>query len=403
MNTTPNAVIAGASAAGLAAADGLREGGWEGTITVLGEEQHRPYDRTMLSKGLMATHLGQPAALRTPEQLAQRDIDVRTGQAARGLDIDRQLVVTSDGEALPYDILVLATGSRARTMTTTDGRPLPVLRTVDDLLSLRATLHGGQSVTLVGAGLIGLEIAAALHTQGHPLTVIGDAALPLADCFGDEVARWLWDLHTSRGIVATLGRKVLAVSGRPGAHRVHLGDGTHHDTDIVLAGIGVVPCDEWLIGSGVRLRDGVLCDAAGRTNVPGVWAAGDIARTQTTTDGRATAFGHWTNAAEQGRNVGLNAARGEHAAYHGLRSFWTVQYERTVRSLGTRRGGDRDEVVEGDLAGGEFVVLHSAPHGGTWHAVTACGRDRSLRGYRKLLLAGASLSQARELAQMQRG
>ncbi|MFD4831290.1 NAD(P)/FAD-dependent oxidoreductase [Streptomyces uncialis] len=403
MNTPRNAVVAGASAAGLAAADGLREGGWEGTITVLGEEQHQPYDRTMLSKGLMAAHPGPPAALRTPEHLAQRDIDVRLGQAARGLDIDRRLVVTSEGEALPYDILVLATGSRARIMTTTDGRPLPVLRTVDDLARLRDTVSGGQPVTLVGAGLIGLEIAAALHARGHALTVIGDAALPLADSFGDGVARWLWDLHTSRGVVATLGRKVLAVSGRPGAYRVHLDDGTRHDTDIVLAGIGAVPCDEWLIGSGVRLRDGVLCDAAGRTNVPGVWAAGDLARTRTGTDDRATAFGHWTNAAEQGRNVGLNAARGEHTPYHGLRSFWTVQYGRTIRSLGTRRGGDRDETVEGDLASGEFVVLHSAPRGETLHAVTACGRDRSLRGYRKLLLAGASLSQARELAHRQRG
>jgi len=146
----------------------------------------------------------------------------------------------------------------------------------------------------------------------------------------------------------------------------------------------------------------VLCDAAGRTNVPGVWVAGDLARTQAGTGDRATAFGHWTNAAEQGRNVGLNAARGEHAAYHGLRSFWTVQYGRTVRSLGTRQVGDLDETVEGDLASGEFVVLHSAPHGGAWHGVTACGRDRSLRGYRKLLLAGGPLSQAQELAQLQR-
>ncbi|WP_432841943.1 NAD(P)/FAD-dependent oxidoreductase [Dactylosporangium sp. CA-092794] len=396
MTTAPAAVIAGASAAGLAAADGLRDGGWTGPIVVLGEERRPPYDRTMLSKGLLAGPAAEPLPLRTPEQLAGRGIDLRTGHAARGLDIDRRLVVTSDGAALPYAALILATGGRPRAMATAAGHPLPGLRTAEDLERLRDLTGAARAVTLIGAGFIGLEIAAALRGRGVPVAVLGEEPLPLAGPLGDGVARWLWERHLAHGVGGRLGTKVIAVGGGPGDYRVRLADGTAHHADVVLAGVGVVPRDEWLRGSGVARRGGVLCDAAGRTGVPDVWAAGDVART-----GGAAPFGHWTNAVEQGRNVGLNIARGEATAYHGLRSFWTEHYGHTIRSLGTRAPGDLDETVEGEVAGGEFVVLHRA-RDGAWHGVTACGRDRSLRGYRRLLLAGAPLADAHALARHQR-
>ncbi|GAA0995936.1 FAD-dependent oxidoreductase [Acrocarpospora macrocephala] len=394
------AVIAGASAAGLAAADGLRDGGWTGTITVLGEERRPPYDRTMLSKGLLVQPAAQPLPLRTPEQLAERGIDLQVGHAARGLDIDRRLVVTGDGGVLPYDALILATGSRPRTMTTVDGLPLPGLGTVEDLELLRDLVDAARTVTLIGTGFISLEIAAALRARHVQVTVLGADTLPLAGCLGDQVARWLWDQHRTHGVDGHLGRKVISVGGGPGDFLVHLEDGSVHHGDVALAGIGVVPCDEWLIGSGVRRRGGVLCDAAGRTGVPDVWAAGDLARTDGESPGQTLGFGHWTNAVEQGRNVGLNVARGEANAYHGPRTFWTEQYGHTIRSIGTREPGDLDETVEGDVASGEFVVLH---HGrdGTWHGVTACRRDRALRGYRRLLLARAPLADAHALARQQ--
>ncbi len=394
------AVIVGASAAGMAAADGLREGGWEGRILVLGEELDPPYDRTMLSKGLLADGAARPLMLRTEQQLAERDITLLPGVAARGLDIDRRLVVTSDGDAIPYDAVVVATGSRPRAMTTTAGVPLPVLRNLGDLVRLRDLTAATERVALIGAGLIGLEIAATLRARQIPVTVIGTPTLPLADQLGAEVATWLWGLHEAHGVDGRLGTTVSSVGGEPGAYEITLGDGSSLRCDVVLVAIGVVASDRWLVGSGVALRDGVLCDAGGRTNVPDVWAAGDVARVQHGAV-EPLRFGHWTNAVEHGRQVGLNIARGEATAYHGIRSFWTEQYGHTIRSIGTRRPGDTDETVEGEAASGEFLVVHGA--GDAFHAVTACGRDRSLRTYRKSLLQGAALSDARALADRQRG
>lgn len=387
MTAAPTALIAGASAAGLAAADALREGGWPGTVTVLSDELHAPYDRPMLSKAMLTKGLIRPASLRTADQLTQRRIDIRLGHAARGLDVDRRLVVTSDGEALPYDVLVLATGSRPRSMRTDAGQALPVLRTVDDVELLRAGTDEAKQVTLIGGGFIGLEIAAALSEQGAEVTVIDLEPLPLARQLGPEVADWLWSEHQGRGVRGLLGQSVASVTGAAGAYRIRLADGVIHEADTVVAGIGVEPCDEWLVGSGVTLAGGVACDAAGRTGVPDVWVAGDLARFAAGPEGTSTSFGHWLNAVEQGRNVGLNIARREENPYHSLRSFWTEQYGHTIRSLGTRLDGDLDKVLEGAVPSGEFVVGHFGS-GDELHGVTACRRDRSLRGYRKQLLAG---------------
>ncbi|WP_249353661.1 FAD-dependent oxidoreductase [Rhodococcus sp. USK13] len=402
MSAQANAVIVGASAAGLAAADGLRDGGWLGTITVLGEERHHPYDRPMLSKALLERHTGQPAHLRSLEQLTEREIEVRTGQAARGLDIDRRLLVTSDGDVLPWDALVVATGSRPRSLTTADGVALPTLRTIDDLKGLRAAAESRRSVTLVGAGLIGLEVASALRSRGTAVTVVSAETTPLQPIFGPTVARWMWQKHVSSGVTGELGRTAVSVQGVPHDYSVNLDNGTVLKGDLVFASIGVTPCDEWLDGSGVRRREGVLCDRAGRTNVQGVWTAGDVARIEgSIPEDDGLSFGHWTNAVEQGRQVGLNIARGEERPYHSLRSFWTVQHGLTVRTLGTPDAKGADEMVEGELNSDEFVILHSS-RDGDWSGVTACRRDRSLREYRKLLLANGSLEEARDLAHRQK-
>lgn len=389
----PQAVIVGASAAGMAAADALREGGWEGRILVLGDELDPPYDRTMLSKGLLADRGARPLRVRTEEQLAERDITLLAGLAARGLDVDRRLVVTSDGDAIPYDAIVVATGSRPRGLTTTAGALLPVLRDLGDLARLRDLMATAGHVGIIGAGFIGLEIAAALRAQDVAVTVIGAEPLPLADQLGAEVAGWLWGLHDTHGVDGRLGTTVAAVDGESGAYEIALDDGSAVRCDAVLVAIGVEASDRWLVGSGVALSDGVLCDPSGRTDVADVWAAGDVARVR---DGAVEPlrFGHWTNAIEHGRQVGLNIARGEAAAYHGIRSFWTEQYGHTIRSIGTRRPGDADDTVEGDVATGEFLVVHGPRD--AFHAVTACRRDRSLRAYRKALLQRVTSSSTSE-------
>jgi 3-phenylpropionate/trans-cinnamate dioxygenase ferredoxin reductase subunit len=162
-------------------------------------------------------------------------------------------------------------------------------------------------------------------------------------------------------------------------------------------GIGVDANDEWLDGSGLVLDAGVLVDAAGRSNVPGVWAAGDVARLQShPLLPPSTRVEHWTHAIEHGRHVGLNVARGTEDAYAGAPYFWTEQYGRRFHGYGRIRPGDRALVVEGDLGGEEYLVIHGSDD--ELHAVVSCGCARSLRGYRKLLERRGTWREALELA-----
>ncbi|MFJ8107867.1 NAD(P)/FAD-dependent oxidoreductase [Streptomyces sp. NPDC096132] len=386
-------VIVGASAAGLSAADGLREGGYTGPLTVLDEEAEPGYDRPMLSKSLLAAEEhSAPAPLRTEEHLAARGIDLLAGHGAMGLDIDRRLVVTNWGEAIGWRHVVVATGVTARPMVTAGGTALPTLRTRADLAAAKRLATSGRPVTLIGGGFIGLEVASALRSRGVEVTLLCATGLPLAGALGDEVAGWLHGLHLANGVRFELGAATVSVEETARGHDVRLADGRVHRATSVLAGIGAEPATDWLIGSGVELDHGVVTDAAGRTNVEGVWAAGDIAARRDPLHGRHRRFEHWTHAVEQGRRVGLNIARGEATAYDAVPYVWTEQFGLTLHLLGERRPGDTDIVVEGSVSTGDFVVVHGA--GDELHGATVCGRVRALRTYRKLLRAGASLNDA---------
>ncbi|BCL33160.1 NAD(P)/FAD-dependent oxidoreductase [Streptomyces aurantiacus] len=394
MPTAPHALVIGASAAGLAAADGLRDGGWEGDLTVLGAETHPPYDRPMLSKRLLSGAApSTPLPLRTEAQLTERRIDLHLGHRAMGLDIDRRLVVTDNGAAVPYDVLVIATGSRPRPLLTSAGETLPALRDLDDLTRIRELTATGEPVAIVGTGFIGLEVAAALRQRGVDVEIFGRSRVPMEAQVGDEVGRWLRDLHESRGVRASHGVDVDAVHGRSGDYRLVLDDHSERRASVVLAGVGVDPADTWLRGSGVARRHGVLSDPFGRTSAPQVWVAGEVANIEDPATGRRRRFDHWTNAVQQGRTVGMNAAGRRSEPLPHLRSFWTEQYGHVVRVLGERRPGDTDVVIEGDVGTGTFVVLHT--RGAEVHGVTSCGFDRSQRAFRTRLIAGGTVAEFR--------
>lgn len=392
-------VIAGASAAGLSAADGLREGGFEGTITVLSAERHPPYDRPTVSKDLLTAD-SEPGILelRTAERLKANCIDLRLGQEAVGLDIDRNYVITSDGEPLPWDALVVATGTRPRRLLTDDGTPLPVLRTIEDLRIIRAAVAQYGEITLIGSGFIGLEVAAGLVQKNVKVTVFDAAPLPLEPIVGREVATSIRQLHRRHGVDMHGGATITAVSGEPGRYCIHFADGAVHQTPFVLVGIGVDPNTDWLVGSGVQLSHGVNTDQAGRTNVPGVWAAGDIALFEHPLLGSTVRVEHWTHAIEQGRHVGLNIMRDEPVPYGMPPYFWSDQYGKRFQSYGRRRPHDKAVVVHGSLDADEFLVLYGDEN---LHAVFACGCERSLRSYRRLIERRGTFSQALEIARVE--
>lgn len=391
-------VIVGASAAGLSAADGLREGGYAGPITVVDAEIAPGYDRPMLSKGLLATkEHAVPRALRSSEQLQEKRIEVLAGHAAMGLDIDRRLVVTNWGEAIPWQQLVIASGVGARPLRTTGGQPVATLRTRADLAQVREMAGSGRPVTLIGAGFIGLEVAAALRSRDVDVRVLSRLDLPLSHLVGADVATWLYDMHVHHGVSFETGLAEITVSGSAGDYLIQLPGGRGLQAEQILAGIGTAPNTDWLIGSGVELNCGVVTDDAGRTNVPGIWAAGDVASMPRGELGHRR-YEHWTNAIEQGRHVGLNMARGQAEPYACVPYLWTEQYGRTVHLLGERISGDEDVLLEGEVAAGEFVVAHG--RGGELHAITTSGLPRALRTYKKLLRSGASMEEAHGAAEV---
>lgn len=386
-------VIVGGSAAGLSAADGLREGGYDGPITVLDQEVDPGYDRPMLSKGLLRVDSeAQPTPLRSAEQLAAKDITVLGYHRAVGLDIDRKFVVTDWGEALPWEHVVIASGVDAIRLRTTAGNDLPALRTREDLALARHLVASGQPVTCVGAGFIGLEVAAELRTRGLPVTLVNNREIPLELCLGRDVASWLLGLHRSNGVSFELGTTITRVDETDEGYLLYAADGRTFPASVVLSGLGSAPRTDWLLGSGVELDQGVLVDPAGRTNIAGVWAAGDVARTVDPVTGEAHRFEHWTHAIEQGRHVGLNITRSEPTAYEGVPYFWTEAYGHTIHVLGKHRPGDEVTLVQGDFASGAFVAVHGA--GDELHAVTVCGMPAAMRTYKKLLRAGAPLGAA---------
>ena len=399
MNGQPlrHVVVVGASVAGLSAADALREAGFDGSIRIVGAETHLPYDRPPLSKQALAADPAEGALfpLRSADHYETQGLELLLGRTASALDSGRRVVQLDDGESLPYDGLVIATGCGARTLRTRSGDPLPVLRTLDDARQLAATARQHRHAVLIGAGFIGLEVAASLRKLGLDVTVLEAAPMPLNNSLGPELADWLCSYHATFGVRIEAGVQVAAVEGGRGAYVVVLGDGRRIEAGVVLAGIGVEANIDWLQGSGVACHGGVLTDASGRTGIPGVVAAGDVVNMATPGSGEVYRIEHWTHAMKQGRAAGRSLLLDEPADI-GVPYFWTDQFDHKLVAYGRRQAGDSVRIVDGSLEGGEFLALFGA--GESFHAIVSSGRAKALRNYRKLLEQGGSWSQALAMA-----
>lgn len=397
MAAMTNVLVVGGSAAGLSAADGLREGGYEGRIAILNAEDRPGYDRPTLSKALLSG-TGEPEVreLRQPAHFVEKDYELRTGVVAARLDAERKVVVAEDGEEFAYDALVIATGTRNRTLATDEGQVLPTMRTAEDLAAIRDQVNDCHAITVIGAGFIGLEVAASLRERGKDVTLFGATPLPMDHIIGPEVATIIRDEHRAHGIDLHSETFVTGASGGPGAYELRYTDcdGTEHThrTECLIAGIGVTPITEWLEGSGLQLEGGVVTDAAGRTNLPDVWAAGDVAYFFHPLYDEYVRVHHWTNAIEQGRAVGLNIARGTDTPYRTVPYFWTDMFGHKYHYYGRRRPGDESVLAIGTYEDEEFLVLFGQQ--GRFHAMVSRGCERSLRGYKKLLQKGASWEEA---------
>jgi NADPH-dependent 2,4-dienoyl-CoA reductase/sulfur reductase-like enzyme len=357
----PHLVVVGASLAGLRAAESARRNGFSGAITLLGSEEHLPYDRPPLSKEFLTTDDDPTATLLRDEAVLRDDLNIalRLGTEAKALDITRRVVVTDNGE-VAFTSLVLATGATPRTLPGTEGmRGVHVLRTLDDARAIRAALDAKARTVVVGAGFIGSEIAASARARGCEVTVVEAMATPLARPVGETMGKVLASLHEKNGTALRVGVGVDGLEGDESVRAVRLADGTTIDAELVVVGIGVSPNIGWLADSGLEIGDGVECDSTLCTGVAGIYAAGDIARWHNPTFDTKMRLEHWTIAAEQGGVAGRNAVDPANATpFETVPYFWSDWYGKRIQMVGVASGADEIVTVAGDLDGDTFVVLY---------------------------------------------
>ncbi|MEU0075284.1 FAD-dependent oxidoreductase [Streptomyces sp. NPDC006332] len=375
-------VVVGASAAGLAAAETLRREGYDGTLTLVGDEPLPPYDRPPLSKQLLAAEWeAERLALRSPADLRALDLDLRLGVAATGLEPAERIVRLADGGDVPYDGLVVATGVRPRRLP---GEGAHVLRTLDDALTLRDRLAPGRRLVVVGAGFLGAEAATVARGLGAHVTLLEPAPVPLAHAVGTAVGEVLTRTHLERGVDLRCGVTVTEVT----EDGVRLADGEVVDADEVLVAVGSWPNTEWLEGSGLALGDGVVCDQYCEA-AKNVYAAGDVARWYNPLFGTSMRIEHRTNAAEQGMAAARNLLRPEaRKPFAPVPYFWSDQYGMKIQAYGFLRGHDEVTVVDGDLGERRFVALYRT--GDRVSGALAVGMPpKALRTWRQVIAAGA--------------
>ncbi len=362
-------VVAGASLAGLRAAQAARAAGFDGDLVMIGDEPHMPYTRPPLSKELLGG--GQTVEdCAFPTQAIEAEW--RLGVAATGLEDKR--VLLADGDAVEYDRLIVATGCRARTWP---AEGVHTLRDLDDALKLRAALDGASSIAIVGAGFVGCEVAATARKQGLDVTVIDVAPHPMLP-LGPELGGRCADMHREYGVDLRLGTGVAEIS----ATRVVLNDGSRVDADVVVAALGAVPNTEWL--TGLALDRGLACDATlTALSDPDVLGAGDAISWPHPLAGDRVRVEHWTVAAEHGQLAGRNALLEPHerAAHEIPPYFWSDQYDVKIQAVGFPARAERLEILES--AGDRFVA--AGARDGRLIGVVAFNAAKRLGWYRRQL------------------
>ena len=404
-------VVVGASLAGWRAVETLRKEGFEGAISLVGDEQHLPYDRPPLSKQVLAgTWPPEKAVLADKRRSSELRVHEVLGRRAVRLDVEGRKVELGDGTVLDGDAIVLTTGAAPRRFPGTDELTqrdgLFTLRTLDDSIALRnaVTAHESPRVVVIGAGFIGAEVASTCAGLGCRVTVLEALDVPLRNVIGPVLGAHCASLHGANGVELRSGVAVHGVHRGPAGGEVgvatsalvvDLAGGEALPADVVVVGIGVVPTTGWLADSGLSLENGVVCDDR-LFAAAGIVSAGDIARWNWRHDGgeELIRIEHWQVAAEAGVAAArsLMAGRADAAPFAPVPYFWSDQYGVRLQVLGNPGGDDEVVVSEGSLDHGKFVALFG--RAGRLRAAMAIGMPRQLMGFRPLLERGSSWDDA---------
>lgn len=355
VTTNGGIVIVGGGLAAARTAEQLRKAEYAGPITLISDEVHLPYDRPPLSKDVLRAETDD-TTLKPAEFYDENNITLLLGSGAVKLDTDAQTVTLAGGDVVAYEELVIATGLVPRTIPSLpalDG--IRVLRTYDESVALREHAGSAKRAVVIGAGFIGCEVAASLRKLGVDVTIVEPQPTPLALVLGTEIGELVARLHRAEGVDVRCGVGVTGVTGTDHVEKVQLADGSELDADVVVVGIGSRPSTDWLEGSGVAVDNGVVCDAAGRTSAPNVWAIGDVASWRDAA-GHQVRVEHWSNVAEQARVI-VPAMLGQDAtAPVVVPYFWSDQYDVKIQCLGEPKAGDTVHIVEDD--GRKFLAFY---------------------------------------------
>ena len=355
---TQTIVIVGTGLAGGNAAVTLRQEGWRGRIVLLGTEPTIPFGRPPLSKTYLRGEEDLSGWYVKPaDWYGEQDIELRTNATVQRVDATLKHLQLADGTALDYDRLVLCTGGSNRQLEV-PGAGLPgiyQLRTLAQCDAIRQAARPGAHAVIIGMGFIGAEVAASLRQMGLDVTVVLPGAAPLERVLGTEVATVLTSIHQEHGIHLMTHDQVTGFEGRDRVERVLTAKGARLDCDLVVVAIGIQPNVDALSGSGITLNNGILVDAHCQTNVPHIFAAGDVANTLHPLFGRVRVE-HFNNAEQQGR-AAARALLGSPAPYEYMYSFWSDQYEHKVEYVGYATSWER-LVVRGNFENRTFLAFY---------------------------------------------
>ena len=381
--------IVGASLAGLSAARAARAQGFTGRLVIIGDEPHRPYDRPPLSKDFL---LG---AITAEDLFLESDADELQaewllGAGAASLDASSRTILLRDGRSVTADGIVIATGAKARQLPILAGLSnVFTLRTLADAQSLAPELVPGSRMAVIGAGFIGAEVASAAASRGMEVTMIDTKAVPFAAQLGTEMGGVVAGLHAANG-VELISSAVIEdfYSGEGNVTGLRLAGGRYVAADVVVVGIGAEPNTGWLEGSGVELRGGVLCDAMGRTGVPGIVAVGDCASWFDLAAGTHRRVEHWTGALERAA-LAVEALLDSDATPKPAKPhyFWSDQYGVKLQFAGHSAGYDRVEIEAGDVLTHSCLAVYY--RGDVPVAVLGMNQPRLFTKWRRLLAAPA--------------
>ncbi|WP_165492169.1 NAD(P)/FAD-dependent oxidoreductase [Egibacter rhizosphaerae] len=386
-------VLIGGGLAAASTAQGLRDRGFDGSVVIIGDEPNPPYERPPLSKTYLSEHAAaDELTLLDADRAAELELTIRTGERADALDRGAGEVVLESGHRIAADAVLLATGGTARTLPRLSGEHVHTLRTRADAERLRATLGSAERLLLVGFGFVGAEVAATARAFGVEVTAVEVDGHPFARVLGGEVAEALLSRHREAGVDLRTRTTVEACDPTREGVLAELSDGSRVEATAVLVGVGMAPSTGLAADAGLDVDDGVVCDASGRSSLPGVWAAGDVARWEHPLHG-AVRVEHYDTALRHGEVVAASILGGSET-YEEPHWFWTDQHEQRLQVAGVTADAD-DVVVHGPDHEGRLLAFYRS--GEVVCAVAGIDRTRDVRGGRRLVTARATPSRS-ELA-----